>query len=143
MKMNVYIAMLMAFLATNLICITQSIKRRYNQQRPNNQYTQRPTTYEQQKEEDHQQVCNILGFASNIFGNFVQLVSAPNNRENVGQQVGNMAQNVYHIVAEATKSVQLCKSGATKSNILEYLQSDAFKEDLIKIVDKQLETIKN
>jgi len=144
MKANFFATVLTALIATNIACLpseSNSHKRRQSQQRPNQNSQQ--MSYEQRKEEDHRQVCNILGFASNIFSNFIQLVSAPNSRENVGQQIGNMAENVYHIVSEATKSAYFYKSGATESNILAYLQSEQFKKDLTEIIEKQLETLKS
>jgi len=98
-------------------------------------------TYEQTQQAQHQQVCNILGHASNIFGNFVQLVSRPNDRDNIGAQVGNMAQNIFHIVAEAASNRSLSKSeqNQNEQDILKYLSSKAFKKDLEKEILKQLE----
>jgi len=142
MKANIYAAALTALVATSLVCESSTdstTKQRQSQSKPNHNQM----TYEQKKEEDHRQVCNILGFASNIFSNFVQLVSAPNSRENVGQQVGNMAENVFHIVSEATKSVIVYKSGKTESDVLDYLQSEQFKKDLTEIIVKQLDAIKS
>ena len=102
---------------------------------------QQPQDYEQVQKEDHERVCNILGFASNIFGNFVQLIRDPNNERNIGSQVGNMAQNIFHIVAQATKRFNIHKSDPSNLRLLEYLHSKDFAEDLTTLVLEQLEDL--
>jgi len=91
-----------------------------------------------EKQKDHDKICNILSFASNIFGNFVQLAREPNNQENVGEQVGNMAENVFHIVSEATKAKLIEKPDLETEKLLQYLESDEFRKDLQKIVNEIL-----
>jgi len=106
---------------------------------PDDQANPTLLNYEQEKQKDHEKMCNILGFASNIFGNFVQLVTEPKDQENVGAQVGNMAENVFHIVAEATKAKLSQTPDQETEQLLEYLESDEFRQDLQKIVSEILE----
>jgi len=143
MKTKIYAIVLFSLTATIVLCFAKndnSNKKRQSQPRQNQN---QQMTYEQIKQEDHRQTCNILGFASNIFNNFVRLVSNPNSKENVGIQVGNMAANIYLIVAEASKSIDKTKSNINQIDILDYLQSEQFKQDLTKIILKKLEEIKN
>jgi len=105
---------------------------------PKGEYQLQEMTYEERQQLQHQQTCNILGHASNIFGNFVQLVSRPNDQANIGAQVGNMAQNIFHIVAEAASNKALSKS---EQDILKYLNSTKFRQDLEKEILKQLENL--
>ena len=118
-------------------------------QRPNNTpHTPYPqSTHQQAQQQNHQQMCNILGHASNIFTNFVHLVSRPNDRDHIGQQVGNMAQNIFHIVAEAAKPNAQRKhdnygialqNTQDVQNILDYLQSEAFIEQLTQKIMEQI-----
>ena len=124
-------------LCTLAISFSVSTKDKQDTQ-PKGEYQLQEMTYEERQQVQHQQMCNILGHASNIFGNFVQLVSRPNNQANVGAQVGNMAQNIFHIVAQATSNKALSKS---EQNILKYLNSARFKQDLEKEILKQLENL--
>jgi len=103
---------------------------------PKGEYPLQEMTYEERQQAQHQQTCNILGHASNIFGNFVQLVSKPDDQINIGNQVGNIAQNIFHIVAEAASN-----KSANQQNILDYLHSEKFKKDLEKEILKQLESL--
>jgi len=119
----------------------------YKPPKPPKPIPQTPQNYEQVQKEDHVRVCNILGYASNIFGNFVQMVKEPKDQRNVGQQVGNMAQNIFHIVSEATKHIPIYKSPNNESQLeeypdaLEYLNSQDFITDLTSLILEQLETI--
>jgi len=122
-------------LCTLAISFSVSTKDKQDTQ-PKGEYQLQEMTYEERQQVQHQQMCNILGHASNIFGNFVQLVSRPNNQANVGAQVANMAQNIFHIVAEAASNKALSKS---EQDILKYLNSAKFKQDLEKEILKQLE----
>jgi len=116
---------------------TTETKKRNSQTKPSSRPC--PQNYQQMKQEDHEKICSILGYASNIFGNFVQLVRESHSQENVGEQVGNMAENVFHIVAEATKAKIIEDPDSESAQILEYLSSENFKEDLQKIIDEILE----
>jgi len=113
-----------------------------SQDKRNSKPKPQPSEYEQVQQQQHQQMCNILGHASNIFGNFVQLVSKPNDRENVGAQVGNMAQNIFHIVSEANSSPQRkSEQNQNEQDILAYLNSKQFKQDLENEILKQLDNL--
>ncbi|MFC1842612.1 hypothetical protein ACFLYU_03065 [Candidatus Dependentiae bacterium] len=118
-------------------------KRRQSRQKPNQNaqnLTHQPT-HQQVQQQQRQQMCNILGYASNIFSNFVHMVSKPNDKDNIGAQVGNMAQNIFHIVAEASSNKN--KSKLNNKNILDYLASNKFKEDLTQEILTTLGQIKD
>jgi len=118
---------------------SQQTQSAQNSQNTLSNYLQTQQTQQQVQQQQHQQMCNILGHASNIFNNFVHLVSKPNDKDNIGQQVGNMAQNIFHIVAEATKTTSQNKTTtSSQKDILDYLQSDVFVKELTAIIITQL-----
>jgi len=122
-------------------------KRKQNKPRRQNKprhQRPKPQNREELDRKDHNRICNILGHAANIFGNFVNIVREPHNRDNIGRQVGNMAQNVFHIVAHATtKSMSIDGADIHSKDLTAYILSEEFKEALTDLIVVQLEEIDN
>jgi len=100
------------------------------QQEANRQYR------EQRREKRLQKVSNVLCYAANIVGNAFAAVR-DKDRENIIRQVGKIANNVVGIVAEVTRK-------GLKDNhidVLDYLNSNEFVEQLTEIVIKELEEV--
>jgi len=104
-------------------------KEREKPQRDEPPYPQDPVHQNMREiqQEEHRGMCTILGFASNIFGNFVQLVKESDNKDNVARQVGNIAQNIFYIASEATKS-RITKS---VNQSVQFINSPEFQERLM------------
>ena len=101
-----------------------------------------PQSREELDKKDHNRICNILGFASNIFGNFINIVRDPHDRNNIGRQVGDMAQTIFNLVAQATtKKVHINELEVDTKDLTDYIISQEFIKELTTLIEQQLEEL--